>query len=49
MKTVRELIAMGGQWVDVKWRDFIKMQDGSYWRPASGLAQNDDVLMRRVA
>lgn len=46
MKTARELMAAGGQWVDARWKDYIKMNDGSYWRHvASGNAESEEDLM----
>ncbi len=49
MKTAKELLAEGGWWMDIRWRDFIKMPDGSFWKPVRGHAASDDVLMRRAA
>lgn len=42
--TARDLLAQGGKWVDIQWKDFIKMPDGSYWKPET-IVQDDGVQM----
>lgn len=43
--TARDLLANGGKWLDLRWKDYIKMPDGSFWKPAVSIVQNDDVQM----
>lgn len=31
-KTVEQLLKEGAQWIDARWKDFLKTPDGIYWK-----------------